>query len=90
MKVAELRRFRSYRNMILAHGMTELYQEPEYNELKDKVMEYLDSFPNDTIRAIAYFYYVNASSIHFVSHITHYSVRQTLRIRNNIEQRLEG
>lgn len=90
MTVAELRRFRAYRNMILSHGMTELYHEPEYNILKDKVLEYLDSFPNDTIRAIAYFYYVNASSIHFISHITHYSIRQILRIRDNIEQRLEG
>ena len=90
MTVAELRRFRAYRNMILAHGMTKLYHEQEYNELKDKVLEYLDSFPNDTIRAIAYFYYVNASSIHFASHITHYSIRHILRIRDSIEQRLEG
>lgn len=90
LKVAELRRFRAYRNMILTHGMTKLYHEPEYNELRDRVLEHLDSFSNDAVRAIAYFYYVNASSIHFISHITNYSVRQILRIRDNIERELEG
>lgn len=38
MEVADLRRFRSYRNWILAHGRTELYHEPEYNELLQKVL----------------------------------------------------
>lgn len=37
MTVAELRRFRAYRNMILAHGMTELYHETEYNHRRGRV-----------------------------------------------------
>ena len=85
MEVADLRRFRSYRNWILAHGRTELYHEQEYKELLQKVLGFIDSIPDSMVRSIAYLYYVNASSIHFISGITNYSIRQILRIRDRIE-----
>lgn len=90
MEVADLRRFRSYRNWILAHGKTELYHEPEYNELLQKVLGFIDSIPDGMVRSIAYLYYVNASSIHFISGITNYSIRQILRIRDRIENKGKG
>lgn len=85
MYVEDLRRFRSYRSWILSHGKTELYNDKEYKRLLNVTLEYIDSIQDNTIRSIAYLYYVNASSIHFIAGITHYSVRQIHRIRDRME-----